>query len=446
MLNEHSSAAQWRSHVFRLALPVMISNSTVPLVGIVDTAVMGRMGAAEYVAATAVGAVIFSSIFWVFGFLRMATGGLVAQAYGAQDQHQTGQLSVRALLLGLALGLLVWLLQIPLLQLALMAMQDDAPWQPLTQTYFQIRIYSAPATLMIYALIGSLVGLQRMREVLYLNLLLNVLNMALNIALFTYTELGIAGVAMATVFSEYVTLALGIYLLRHQLSDSIRQQPLLSWLLERQAITRYFRISGDLFIRTLCLTFIYYWMTVVSAKQGVLILAANTVLLHMVSFMAHCMDGYAHAVESLTGYSIGNKNYRMLNKAIRASVYLGLASALVFSAVYWLAGDTIIALMVTDEAVRSTASAWLPWVVLAPLTGLWSFLLDGMFIGATLTASMRNSMVISLILFMVLISLLVPLWGNSGLWLSYFAVLIARAATLAAAWPKAYRNPDGATG
>lgn len=436
MLDEHASPKQWRRHVLWLAIPVMISNSSVSLVGIVDTAVMGRMGAPEWVAATAVGAVIFSSIYWVFGFLGMATSGLVAQAYGADSHVNIGRICVRALLLGCVFSLLLLTLQAPLLRLGLFAMQDSAQWQELTSRYFHVRIFSAPATLLNYVILGTLIGLQKMRVVLVLQVLLNIMNVMLNIAFFRYTALDIGGVALATVISEYVTLFAGLWLLRDLIKAAIYQGAIRDWLFSRDDLLRYFRISRDLFIRTLCLTFAFYWMTVLSSREGVVILAANTVLLHMVHFSAYCMDGFSDACKALTGFAIGRRSRALLQLSIRAAVILGSMAALVFAAVFAMGGTSIIALLTTDDQTRQAATQWLPWVVAAPLIGIWSFLLDGIFIGATQTASMRNSMLISLTVFMISAAIAVPALGNTGIWVAYFILLISRSVTLGLAWPK----------
>lgn len=413
----------------------MLSNGTVPLVGIVDTAVMSRMGSPEWMAATAVGAVIFSSIFWVFGFLRMATGGLVAQAYGADNQQSTSRISIRALLLAFLLGSLLIALQVPLLKLALFAMDDSGEWQRLAADYFYVRIYAAPATLCMYAILGALIGLQRVRAVLGLQLLLNLLNVLLTIALFMTTDLGIKGVALATVISEYVTLAAGIYLIKNLVTSGLKDNTFKSWVFERTALRHFFTISGDLFIRTLCLTFAFYWMTALSAKQGVIILAANTVLFNLVHFASYVMDGYAHAVESLTGFAIGKKDTKLLKRSVSASIYLASISAVVFSVFFWLLGEPIVNLLVAEDSARQMALNWLPWVIAAPLFGIWSFLLDGIFVGATETRSMRDSMLISLACFMVSAAVLVPSFGNHGIWISYFILLIVRALTLWLRWP-----------
>ncbi|MBX2880864.1 MAG: MATE family efflux transporter [Granulosicoccus sp.] len=436
MLSENASARRWREHVLRLAVPVMVSNSTVSLVGIVDTAVMGRMGSPEWVAATAVGAIIFSSIYWVFGFLRMATGGLVAQATGQNNPRNSGRISSRALMLGIIGGLLLLSLHEPLLTIGLAAMEEDSQWQTLTAAYFNIRILSAPATLCNYVLIGTLVGLQRMGTVLALQLLLNLTNIFLNILFFALTDWDIRGVAIATVISEYITVVAGLWLLRRLLLPVISGGQISAWLFDRQELSRYFRISGDLFIRTLCLTFAFYWMTVLSSRQGVAVLAANTVLLHMIHFAAHCMDGFSDATESLTGFAVGRRSTPILMRAVRAACELGLVAAIIFAGIFATAGELVINTLVTDPLSRSIAVHWLPWIVVAPILGIWSFLLDGIFIGATETASMRNSMIISLALFLLIAWASVPSLGNAGIWISYFTLLVVRSATLAWSWPK----------
>lgn len=436
VLSLDSQSTQSRRNVLRLAIPVMLSNGTVPLVGIVDTAVMSRMGSPEWMAATAVGAIIFSSIFWVFGFLRMATGGLVAQAFGAENREATSRISIRALLLAILLGVALILLQVPLLSLALYAMDDAGQWQSLTADYFHVRIFAAPATLCMYAILGALIGLQRVNAVLWLQLLLNILNVVLTITLFNTTELGIKGVALATVVSEYVTLFAGCYVLRDIIGAAIKDASFKTWVLDKQALSRFFTISGDLFIRTLCLTFAFYWMTVLSARQGVVILAANTVLFNLVHFASYVMDGYAHAVESLTGFAIGRKDTALLKRSVSASVSMAAVSALVFSVFFWILGEPIIALLVAEDTARQVAIDWLPWVIAAPLVGIWSFLLDGIFIGATETKSMRDSMLISLACFMACAAVLVPYMGNQGIWVSYFVLLIVRALTLWLRWPR----------
>lgn len=439
VLSSDTQTKQARRDVLKLAVPVMLSNGTVPLVGIVDTAVMSRMGSPEWMAATAVGAVIFSSIFWVFGFLRMATGGLVAQAFGAGNQQTTSRVSIRALLLAVLLGALLIVFQVPLLKAALFAMDDAGDWQVLAADYFYVRIYAVPATLCMYAILGALIGLQRVNAVLGLQLLLNILNVLLTITLFSTTDLGIKGVALATVVSEYVTLAASVYLLKDIILAAIKDKTFKHWVFDGKALRRFFSISGDLFIRTLCLTFAFYWMTALSAKQGVVVLAANTVLFNLVHFASYVMDGYAHAVEALTGFAVGKKDSKLLKRSVSASIYLASLSAVAFSIFFWVLGEPIVNLLVAEDTARTMAIDWLPWVIAAPLFGIWSFLLDGIFVGATETRSMRDTMLVSLACFMISAAILVPMFGNQGIWISYFILLIVRALTLWLRWPRIVR-------
>lgn len=437
MITENASPAQWRWHLLKLSIPVMLSNSMVPVVGIVDTAVMGRMGSPEWIAATAVGALLFSSIFWLFGFLRMGTGGLVAQAHGANDPGEAGRITVRAMGMAAILGLLLILLQVPLLKIGLAALADDShEWKALTSVYFSIRIFAAPATLMLYVIMGTLIGLQLMRQVLLLQFALNILNIVLTIGFFSLTDLNIAGVAWATVISEYSTLVLGLYLSRSVIAQALSQRPVSPWLLDSVECLKFFRISGNLFIRTLCLILAVYWMTVLGSRIGVATLAVNTVLLHMVNLASYSLDGYAHAIETLTGFSLGRRNQAMFRRATRASIELAGLTAVVFALAFWLFGNNLIALMTTDPDIQARAVEWLPWVILVPLTGVWSFLLDGIFIGATQTANMRDSMIASLTVFGLCSLVTVPLLGNHGIWLSYHIMFVTRALTLARYWPR----------
>ena len=423
--------------VLALALPIILSNVTVPLVGIADTAVTGRMGSPAHLSAVAVGSILFGSIYWAFGFLRMGTGGIVAQAFGAGDAPAVRRAGWRAIVCALAIGALILLLQTPLLWLGLWAMRSEG-WGPLAETYFRIRVLSAPATLATYALLGLLIGTQRMRAVLALQLTLNLVNVALNVALFVATDLGVAGIALATLASEWLAFGLGLWLLRDLLlpPPGARRPRFPPWLLERAPLARFFRVSRDLFIRTSCLTFAFYWLTVMGSRQGVAVLAANAVLLQMLHLMSYSLDGFAHAAETLTGFAIGRRDPDALGRAVRASIALALPFAAAFALAFALAGGTFIDLMTTESEVRALARAWLPWIALAPLVGVWSFLLDGIFVGATHTREMRDGMLISLALFVPASVLLTARFGNHGLWMAYHVLLIARAATLARRYPR----------
>ncbi len=429
-----------------LALPIILSNSSVPLVGIVDTAVMGRMDSPAFVSATGIGAVLFSSIFWVFGFLRMATGGLVAQAQGAAKPLQADRTGLRALLLALILGILLIVCGEWLLQLGLLAMEGSSQVHSLTADYYRIRIYSAPATLMTYALSGVLIGQQRMHAVFFLQLILNLSNIALNLIFFNFTDWGIKGVAAATLISEYaacvVALILSGTVAAYRRNNAKAGMPVGSWLTDPTKLLEFLQISGDLFIRTLCLTAAFYWLTVMGSRQGDAVLAANVLLINMLHFMAYALDGFSHAAETLTGYAMGQRNRRALSSAVAASTFWAGLFALVFMIVFGVAGGTIIDAMTTQESLRESTRQWLPWIIFSPLIGVWSFLLDGIFIGTTHTRAMRNSMLISASVFVLVSILLVQQWNNHGLWMAYYILMIMRTITLGAYYPTVLKSAE----
>jgi len=424
--------SEWRHRVFWLAVPIILSNITVPLVGIVDTAVMGRMPSPAYLSATAIAATIFSSIYWVFGFLRMGTSGIVSQALGASQEQRAQRSALRSITLALVFGTLVFVAGPLLFELGMLSMDVNEQVHGLASIYFSIRIYSAPATLVIYSLIGTFVGQQRMRAVFMLQLVLNLANIALTITFFKFTDWHIAGVAIATVISEYLAMIFGLALLWPSLKarTNLLGEKGVAWLWEKEKLIEFFHIGKDLFIRTLCLTAAFYWLTVMSSKLGIVMLAVNAVLIQMLHFMAHALDGFSHAAETLAGHAYGKRDQVALSSAVGAATFLALCMSALFTLVYVLFGGQIFDLMTTQEEVQKAARAWIWWVALSPLVGVWSFLLDGIFTGTTHTREMRNGMIISVTIFVSASLVLVPLLGNHGLWLSYYILMLARAATL----------------
>lgn len=423
-----------RITVLRLAIPIMLANVSVPLVGIVDTAVMGRMSDPAYIGATAIGATIFSAVFWLFGFLRMGTGGMVAQSFGAGRHIDTTQTIYRSLLLGVTIGGLIVALQIPIFAISQLAFTTSEKLLSLTGDYFSIRVYSAPATLMLYCVIGGLIGLQRMKSVMLTQIVLNLLNVFLTVVFFSVFNWGIKGVAAASVISEIVTLILGLYLLH-------RAIPLNFATLSDRTLYEFSRwkklisLNSNLFIRTLCLIIAFYWMTAASSGLGVQTLAANTLLLHMLHFMAYALDGFAHSVEALGGQAIGLRDKVRFKSSVRASAEWALLFAVLFTLFYASAGSWILGQMTTQTDVILASEQYLLWIVIAPIISVWGFLFDGIFIGATETRTMRNGMLVSLGLFAISTSILVPAYGNHGLWASYYVLMLSRAGTLAAGYP-----------
>lgn len=427
-----TTVSEWRTRVLWLAVPIILSNITVPLVGIVDTAVMGRMPSPAYLSATAIAATLFSSIYWVFGFLRMGTSGLVAQGLGANDPQRAQRNGIRSIVLAVVFGAALLVGAPWLFKLGMWSMDVNQEVFGLAYEYFHIRMFSAPATLVLYSVIGTLVGQQRMRSVLLLQLLLNISNVVLTLAFFNLTKWGIGGVAAATVISEYLAMVCGLWMLWHSLhiKQHLAGNSSLAWLWERSKLVEFFHISGNLFIRTLCLTAAFYWLMVMSAKLGVIVLAVNAVLIQMLHFMAHALDGFSHAAETLAGHAYGKRDRVALSNAVHAALFWGLIFAVIFTVVYASLGGVIFDAIATQKEVQNAARTWVWWIALTPLVGVWSFLLDGIFTGTTHTREMRDGMIISLTLFICTSAILVPLFGNHGVWMSYYILMLARAATL----------------
>ena len=427
--------------VWRLAGPIILANISVPLLGVVDTAVMGHMPQAWYIGAVAVGAMIFSYVYWGFGFLRMGTTGLVAQAYGANDAAEVRALLGRALLMAVGLGLGVFALQWPLISGALWFIEASDQVETLARSYFDIRIYAAPAALANYAVLGWLLGLQRAKSALLLQVFMNGVNVVLDLWFVLGLGWGVEGVALATAIAEYSAAILGIFLALRVMRQIDGQW---SWArtLDPVQLKRLFVVNGDIFIRTLCLVTAFAWFTSQGASMGDTLLAANAILMNFQMIVGYALDGFAFAAEALIGAAIGAKDRKKLSEAVRATTIWAGVFALLFSLIYAVAGSLIIAGMTDIDEVRETAHTFLIWAVLSPLVSVWSFQLDGIFIGATRTRAMRNGMAISLAGFLLCVWIFVPLWQNHGLWLAFYIYMILRAVTLAVRYPALVRSVE----
>lgn len=425
--------------VWRLAGPIILSNVSVPLLGVVDTAVMGHLPNAWYIGAVAVGAMIFSYVYWGFGFLRMGTTGLVAQAFGAKDADEVRALLGRAMLMALVLGVIIFILQWPLITLALWFIEASTEVETLARSYFDIRIWAAPGALANYAVLGWLLGQQKARSALLLQVFMNGMNIVLDLWFVLGLGWGVEGVALATAISEYAAAILGVVIALRVLEQNGG-----AWsrarLLEPEQLKRLFVVNGDIFIRTLCLVTTFAWFTSEGASMGDTLLAANAILMNFQMIVGYALDGFAFAAEALIGAAIGAKDRAKLSEAVRTStIWAGIFAGL-FSLVYAVAGGLIISAMTDIGEVRQAAQTFLLWAVLSPLVSVWSFQLDGIFIGATRTRAMRNGMVISMASFILGVWLLVPMWGNHGLWAAFYIYMIMRAVTLAVRYPALVRS------
>ncbi len=422
-----------------LALPIILSNITVPLVGAVDTAVVGHLDEVELIGAVAIGASIFSLVFWTFGFLRMGTSGVVAQALGANNQSTIQLTLCRSLFLATILGAVVIALQKPLLSLCFGLLDASEKLYDYTSIYYSTRIWAAPATLANYVVLGTLIGLQRMRSVLALQLLLNILNVCLDILFVPIWGWGIRGVALATLISEYAALAFGLYLIRRQLRQAASSVTYTS-LLNRPGLLSLFTLNSNIFIRTFLLVLSFFYFNACSARLGATALAANAILLQILHICSYALDGFAHAVETLTGHAWGSKKHSHFLQAIKASTIQSMVVALFMSALIYLTGAWIIGLFTNQLAVIDLALQSLPWLILLPVLSVWCYQLDGIFIGTTHSREMRNAMIISSVLFYCSTELLLPFLGSKALWLTFCLFMVMRAITLLQYMPAILKN------
>ncbi len=427
--------------VWALAGPIILSNISVPLVGAVDTAVVGHLPEPDSIGAVAIGALIFTFLFWGFGFLRMGTTGFIARAYGANDEQALSDTLLRVLLLAISFGLVVIVFGYPLIHFALYLLDSSDNIESLAASYATIRIWSAPATLSMYVITGVFIGLQNMRYVFVLQLVMNIVNVLLDLLFVLAFDMGVEGVALATLIAEYLAALLGFWLLRKHLAKAYRQ---LNWtrLLERNSILALMKANVDIFIRTLCLVFSFGYFTAKSASMGEVVLAANAILLHLQSILAYALDGFAHAAEALSGNAYGAGKQKQFKRAVKLTTIWGLFCALAISLLYWFFGSFILQLFTNIDAVLLTANNYLPWTIIAPLVSIWSFQLDGIFIGTGYTREMRNAMIVSMLIYLALLLVLVPALGNHGLFLSLTLFMVIRALTLGYYYPGIVKAMD----
>ena len=424
-----------------IALPMIVSNLSVPLVGIVDTAVAGHLPDVAYLAAVAVGATIFDFLFFGLNFLRMGTTGLTAQAHGRSDFGAARSALAQAILLALALAATLLLLQWPIRELAVWLLAPDAHTAGYIRTYFMVRIWSAPMVLSNFVLIGWFLGMQTAKAPLVMMLSVNAVNALLDFVFVYGLGLGVTGIALASVCGAMAGLFVGVWLARRIL-HAYPAAWSTEWLRQLQPWRELITVNGNILIRTLCLVVSFALFTALGARLGAVILAANALLLNLQSILAFGLDGFAHAAEAIAGRAWGQRQIETFRAAVNTVLIWSVGIACAFSLAYWLAGHSVIHLLTDLTAVRATAYQFLPWMVLSPLVSVWSFVYDGVFIGATWAREMRNAMLIATFGVFVPLALgLVWLWGNHGLWLAFLAFLGARGVTMAAWYQCRLRQP-----
>ena len=411
--------------MWRIAAPMILSNVSVPLLGMVDTGVTGHLERPVYLAAVAIGAMVFSFLYTGVNFLRMGTTGIAAQSFGANDNDGLRVSLGQALIVALLVAFTLIMLQQPLGTFAMQLLGPDAETEAFALEYFFIRIWSAPGTLANFALIGWFIGLQNARVPLLIFLTINITNIVLDLVFVLVLGMKVDGVALASVFAEYSGLIVGGLFAILELRKRTGHWPIAK-LVNISAYTAFFSVNANLFIRTMALMFTLGFVTAQGARLGGLILAANAVLMNFQNLASFGLDGVAHAAEAMVGKAIGQKRRDALEEAVRLTLRWSLIFSIGFTIAYLVAGQAIIGMLTDLSDVRETAVRYLPWLIASPLVSVWSFLYDGVYVGATRAREMRDIMVIStLVVFLPAWYLLQPL-GNDGLWLAFLLFMASR--------------------
>ncbi|WNK01398.1 MATE family efflux transporter [Thalassospiraceae bacterium LMO-JJ14] len=425
----------WHRRTWRIALPVIVTNVSVPLLGIVDTAVVGRLPGPEFVGAVAIGALIFNLLFHGCNFLRMGTTGLTAQSFGARDGREVRTWMMRALLLAAFIGAAMVILQWPIFEISTFIVGPSENVRPLTEEYFRIRIWSAPAALANLALLGWFFGVQNTRAALITQVYMNGINAILDVWFVIGLGWGVAGVAWATVIGESTAVLLGLALAARHLNRLGGRFDRRS-VLQPAALKRMLGVNRDIFIRSMCLQAVFVILTAIGARMGDAVLAANAILLHIQVFTAYAMDGFSTAAEALAGEAKGARSRTRFTAAIRTTVAWAFLFAVTFCGLTAIFGPNVIDFLTVSENVRAVAREYLIWSIFLPLVSVWSFQLDGIFIGCTWSREMRNAMALSLLVYIGFLLVLVSAFGNHGLWGAFMVLMAARAITLGLKLPK----------
>ncbi|GLP99523.1 MATE family efflux transporter [Methylophaga thalassica] len=425
--------------IWAIAGPMILANLSTPILGLVDTAVMGHLNSPIYLGAVALGSMVFTFLFWGFGFLRMVTTGLTSQVNGHGSQQETESVLIRSALLASGIALLLLLLQWPIAKIAFSLIDGSAEVLLQAQQYFFVRIWSAPATLLNYAIMGWLIGISASRSALAMAVVINITNIVLDLLFVNVLEMKADGVALASVIAELSGLIFALFLLTRrgfQWQSIDIPQAIKRFIKERHQLA----LHGNFMLRTLCLIFSFAFFTNQGAQHGDVVLAANMVLLNFITFMAYVLDGFANATEVMTGKAVGRKDKDMLKASLLMNGQWALAVAALFSLMYGLFHQQIVSMLTDIPAVATLAEQYSTWVIIAPLLAVWSYLFDGLFVGATLGKEMRNAM-----LFSVFVCFL-PSWyffqdyGNHGLWAALMVLFIARAISQAAYLPGIFQR------
>jgi MATE family multidrug resistance protein len=419
--------------VLNIAVPIVLSNATVPILGAVDTGVVGQIGLAAPIGAVGIGAIVLTGVYWIFGFLRMGTTGLAAQAAGEGNRAEVAAILTRVLMIGLGAGALMILGQGLIFRAGFALSPASEEVETLAQGYMAIRVWSAPAAIAIYGITGWLIAQERTRGVLVMQVWMNLINIVLDLWFVLGRGWGVQGVAIATFIAEWSGLIMGLWLCR----AAFRVPAWRDWarVFDRVKLIRMAQVNSDILIRSLLLQAIFISFLFLGADFGDVALAANQVLLQFLQITAYALDGFAFAAEALVGQAMGAQAGRHLRRSAVLTSFWGLIACVGMSVGFWLAGPALIDIMADVPPVQEAARVYLPWMVAAPIVGLAAWMLDGIFIGATRSGDMRNMMVLSALVYLGAVLVLVPAFGNHGLWAALLVSFVARGVTLGWRYP-----------
>ena len=417
-------------YILKLSIPIFFANLAVPMVGIIDTALMGNLGNLSYLSATSVAANLFSMIFWSFGFLRMGTVGMVSQANGRNDYSEILNIVIRNLLFVALISIIIILLQNLILNLSLKIFDLSETTRNLYEQYFRIRVYSAPGELTLYIITGLFVGLQKTKTSSFAVGFFSLLNILISIVLVTKFDLNIKGVAYGTLFSALITSSIFLFYTFFYLSKFTKIKIDFGQILNLNKIKNIFNINLNIFIRTILLTFSFLWFTYLGTQIGEDYVAANAILINLVFLSAFILDAYAFSTEGIVGYSLGRKDLNLFKNIVKNSFILSSISGLIISIIYFFSYEQVINLMSDLEEIRKLSSSYVIWLIIFPLISSFCYQFDGIFIGASQTKQLRNAMIFSVFSYLIISIFLTKLLFNNGIWISLCIFMILRALSL----------------
>lgn len=417
--------------ILHIALPSIVSNITVPLLGLVDVAITGHLGSAAYIGAIALGGMLFNVVYWIFGFLRMGTSGLTAQALGAGKREETMSWLLRSQTIGMGIAVALLLLQVPIRELALLVMQPTEEVRAFTVTYFNICIWGAPATLGLFGLNGWFIGMQNSRVPMAIAITQNVVNILASLCFVFGLGMKVEGVALGTLIAQWCGFLMGLFLCLRYVDLSLCRV-FKGWkvsgksLFDRQSMLRFFEVNRDIFFRTICIVSVMLFFTSAGSWQGEVILAVNTLLMQLYLLVSYVMDGFANAGEALSGKYYGAGDRSSLRLTVRRLFVWATLMATGFTVVYVLGGKPFLGLLTDEPSVVEASADYVWWAYLIPFVSMGAFMWDGIFIGLTASRQMLQSMFAAAVTFFVLYYLLHPSLGNHGLWAAFLAFLLVR--------------------